>query len=147
MAPYDPTVRLRQRLDHYSLWPPAVCPDCGSKSQLTGEKDDLLLRILDVLRARQRAHPLMESAPWNNRSELITLFATKRFAPSLPDVPGVSHSANPNSVDFSNPLQAVSEDFVPDQPMLGSFVAEQAAALVLTEAMACGKPQCLLNTS
>ena len=113
VTPHDPTVRLRQRLGHYNLWHPAVCPDCGSKSQVTGENDDLLLRILDVLRARHRAHPLMESAPWNNRSELITLFATKRSAPILPDVPGVSHSANPNSVDFSNPLQAVSEDFVP----------------------------------
>ncbi len=112
-APHDPTVRLRQRLGHYNLWPPAVCPDCGSKSQVSGENDDLLLRILDVLRARQRAHQLIESAPWNNRSELITLFATKRSAPIPPDVPGVSHSANPNSVDFSNPLQAVSEDFVP----------------------------------
>ena len=113
VAPRDLTVLLRQRLGHYNLWPQAVCPDCGSKSQVSGENDDPLLRILDVLRARQRAHQLMESAPWNNRSELITLFATKRSAPIPPDVPGVSHSANPNIVDFSNPLQAVSEDFVP----------------------------------
>ena len=109
----DLTVILRQRLGHYNLWPQAVCPDCGSKSQVSGENNDLLLGTLDERRARQRACQLIESGPWNNRSELITLFASQRWVRSLPAVPAESRSASPNSVDFSNALQAVSEDFVP----------------------------------
>ena len=112
VAPRDLTVALRQRLDHYNLWPQAVCPDCGSKSQVSGENNDWLLGILDARRARQRAHQLIESGPWNNRSELITLFASKGWVRSRPAAPRLSRSASPNSVDFSNALQAVSKDFV-----------------------------------
>ena len=79
---------------------------------MSGEDNDFLLGILDVRRARQRARQLIESGPWNNRSELITLFASQRSAQSLPAAPRVSGSVSPNSVDFSNELQAVGEDFV-----------------------------------
>jgi len=120
--PFDPTVPLRHELGIFRTWPGGICPKCNSHAQIKADGDSLSIRALNAMRIRSWARRLAEFGPWNNRSEIITLFSAspKTYrAGSTKEGTLPKQRGNPLGVDFSNPAQQAQPDFTPGmvQPM------------------------------
>ena len=115
LPPPDPTVGLRHELGLFRTWAQALCPECGSRNQATGDPEGPVARALDSLRSQRWAHALAATGgryPWPNRTELLALFA-RDGAPRKVPAPPSTVQGDLLEIDFSNPLQAVRGDFVP----------------------------------
>jgi SAM-dependent methyltransferase len=113
----DPTIAWRRAVGLYHVWPPAVCPRCGSKYQVQSGAGPLTRRLLDAARSALWARRLQERGPWSLRTELMALYAFDLAGPvNGAETPSPARAASLMAVDFANPLQAAVPDFTVGAP-------------------------------
>ncbi len=113
----DPTIAWRRAAGLYHVWPPAVCPQCGSKHQVQSGAGPWTRRLLDATRSALWARRLQERGPWSLRTELVALYACDLTGPVKgAETPYPVQTASLMDVDFANPLQAAVPDFTVGAP-------------------------------
>jgi|GEM_PF-799022 len=106
----DPTLWLRHSSGDYACWEHTVCPECGSRRQLSCEKD-FKARVLDSTRTLAWSKLSEHRAFYLDRTEIIGLYSKEP----------VRHDGCRNSskvkrgdllrVEFDNPLQSIYPGF------------------------------------
>ena len=109
----DPTVAARHHLGIYHRWEQALCPNCGSQAQAEPSQSALVSRAVDVQRCVYWFARPLSPQRWSNRSEIIG-FYSKGPRPRQGNTPAAYPEVSRTwlHVDFSNPLQVASPDFV-----------------------------------
>lgn len=116
LPPPDPTVGIRHGFGAYATWDKGVCPDCGSHGQIARDPDAPHLRLLNAAYFLHCVRTVHLRGVWNDRTEIIGLFA-KTPAPLPAPKPGPPEdSASLLRIDFANPLQTVGRGFVRGSP-------------------------------
>lgn len=111
--PFDPLIAFRQRLGFYATWKGAMCPRCGSKEQKEYQEEDLWARILATQRSLYWFDTFQQGTQGSDRTEIIGLYTTTGSS-GPQETPGRQERIDSLlSIDFSNPLQVATPDFVP----------------------------------
>jgi len=111
--PFDPTIAIRHSLGCYAPWEGALCPECGSKQQ-ENQGHTFTSRLLNVQRSLCWIEMLKHVAVWNDRTEVIALYArSTTYVPRQTPRKLQEHHGQILHIDFSNPLQVATPDFVP----------------------------------
>jgi glycosyltransferase involved in cell wall biosynthesis/SAM-dependent methyltransferase len=113
LPPIDPTIALRHDLGLYLTWAGAVCPTCSSKRQVSYTEGNLFARLLDTRRSLHWFGKAHGGAQWQNRTEVIVLYADTVSPAPRGISPRHENSDSLLRIDFANPLQAAVPDFVP----------------------------------
>ena len=111
--PSDPTVPLRHEAGIFRVWAGGVCPRCGSKRQVEHDEQSPARQAMDVRRAEWWCAETEAGAAWNNRTEIMGLYARRTCAVRRPPAPVSCGTASLLEIDFANRLQIQNGDFVP----------------------------------
>ncbi|MEK6644163.1 MAG: glycosyltransferase [Planctomycetota bacterium] len=109
LPPNDPCIRLQHELGLYRTWRGAVCPTCGSANQVRSATDSPLIRLMAVHRCATWYDNPTETARLINRSEIMVLYGTPGSPASIEPATLPEQRDDLLAVDFSNPLQYVSD--------------------------------------
>ncbi len=111
--PPDPTVGLRHEMSIFRVWAGGVCPRCGSKRQMGYEEQSPALQAMDVCRAERWCAETEAGAAWNNRTEIMGLYARGTCTVRRSPAPVSCGTASLLEIDFADRPQVQSGDFVP----------------------------------
>ncbi len=113
LPPQDPTIGIRHESGIFRVWAGGVCPRCGSKRQVEHNQDSTTLQAIDVCRAERWCAKAGAGAAWNNRTEIIGLYARGRRPVRRVAAADSCGRESLLAIDFTNGLQIRSPDFVP----------------------------------